>query len=288
MSYLEWGSSENPPMILLHDVKGPALSMEWAGVAFSREFHVLAPDQICRGHSDWADLQWGDFDSEDIEGRLGHAVATIGSLIQKCDAGPAVLIGGSTGGTAAALYGAHHPKSTAAMVVDDGAILRMDLSPDPSVLKSMGPIVDGENWFESADEALASAGAGTCTANDPRSLDAEWLERRIEELLYQEGDRWRTRPARTESALYAEIKPSGMRCANAAEIQSISRPTLVFHNATRSHWNESTVEEIRELNPEWVRVVSVPTSPEGPGPLVFTAAPKVWLMCVQQFLATLP
>ena len=54
LHYLEWGAPENPPLVLLHGLRGHAHSWDDFAAALGEEYHVLALDQRGRGESEWA------------------------------------------------------------------------------------------------------------------------------------------------------------------------------------------------------------------------------------------
>ena len=288
ISYLEWGQAGHQPVILMHDFMNAALSWEWVGVALSQGYHVFAPDAICRGHSDWVNMPWGpaEMGGNLAETRMGSLIATIQALIDTQHLDKVVLVGGSTGGSAAGLYGALHPERVRAIIVDDGSVLPPDLLPPPEQLDAFGSIADGERRFDSVEEALASLGPASTTTNDPRSLDADWLKRRAEELFVEEPDgKWVVRPARPADARAASLR--GIPSADVPELKAITVPTLVFYNTTRSHWSEEKVEELKGINPEWVRVATVPGEKPAESIMIVQTAPRTWLLSVLAFLAEL-
>ncbi len=324
VSYLEWGDAENDLLIVLHSIIGPALAHEWLGVEYGTDFHVIAPDMLCRGHSDWADLPWPELEHErdaaagDFDGtRVGHVISTIGALVDAHGNGrPAVLVGFSTGGVAAGVYASRHPERVRAVIIDDGPFLRSDprggepLVPDRARLYRT---VDGADArFAAVEDFFRPDGAGrepavtttgldlfsymSSTGNDPRASDAEWLRRRGEELLYQRPDgTWSLRPPRpddTDYSLVTKASPTGIfRLISPEETKAIRVPTLVFHKGGgHSHWNDDTVAELRSLNPEWVRVVTVPAGPGDArgGTSVEWTFPHIWVLETRRFLAGVP
>src|SRR5437867_12468358 len=54
LHYLDWGSPDNPPMVLLHGLRGHAHSWDDFSAALCEDYHILALDQRGRGDSEWA------------------------------------------------------------------------------------------------------------------------------------------------------------------------------------------------------------------------------------------
>src|SRR6266571_314784 len=54
LHYLDWGSPDNPPMVLLHGLRGHAHSWDDFSAAMCEDYHILALDQRGRGDSEWA------------------------------------------------------------------------------------------------------------------------------------------------------------------------------------------------------------------------------------------
>ncbi|MFA7248455.1 MAG: alpha/beta hydrolase [Dehalococcoidia bacterium] len=51
--YLEWGSPENPPVVVAHGGNQTAHSWDLVSLVLARKFHVFAPDQRGHGDSEW-------------------------------------------------------------------------------------------------------------------------------------------------------------------------------------------------------------------------------------------
>jgi pimeloyl-ACP methyl ester carboxylesterase len=306
VSYLEWGEPGRQPVILLHESKGAALSWEWFGVVLSLRYHVFAIDMICRGHSDWADMEYGTVDDVDWSGtRVGHGIASIEALVAERALDPVIVIGTGSFGCAGALFGSYHPELTRAMILDDGTMLRADHPSWPLDLdvKSRARDHDGFTHYDSVDEALAGLGRNSTTMNDPRSLDPDWMSRRMDELFVQNADgQWLMRPPRPDDAKPVDLDPErgeiarttkgkarGLkaRVADAEEIKAIRVPTLAFYNTTVSHYSEETAEEIAALNPTYIRLVRVPGEKVPDSMYVSWSARPNWLIAALAFLEDL-
>jgi pimeloyl-ACP methyl ester carboxylesterase len=109
LAYLDFGG-EGPPAILLHGLAGHA--GEWAETAswLSERCRVIAPD--ARGHGR------SEHHPADVS-RAAH-VADVLELIERCQLGPAVLIGQSLGASTALLTAAGHGEHVRALVIVEG------------------------------------------------------------------------------------------------------------------------------------------------------------------------
>jgi len=52
--YLDWGSSEKPPLVLLHGVGQTCHTWDLFAAAMGPHFHVMAFDQRGHGDSEWS------------------------------------------------------------------------------------------------------------------------------------------------------------------------------------------------------------------------------------------
>ena len=110
LHYLDWGSPEKPPMILLHGIARHAHTFDHLAPHFARDFHVLAIDMRGHGDSDW-DPE-GDYLVEDHVKDLEDLVAQL--RLQRI-----TLLGNSTGGRVAQVFAGLHPELVAKLIVED-------------------------------------------------------------------------------------------------------------------------------------------------------------------------
>src|SRR5438132_13217048 len=54
LHYLDWGVADNPPLVLLHGLRGHAHAWDDFSAAVCEDYNVLALDQRGRGDSEWA------------------------------------------------------------------------------------------------------------------------------------------------------------------------------------------------------------------------------------------
>ena len=110
--YLDWGSPENPPVVLLHGFAQTCHSWDFVALGLCDRFHVIALDQRGHGDSDWAPD--GDYSPEAAQQDL-HAIVEVLGL------SGFILIGLSMGGRNSFTYAANHPEKVRALVVVDAA-----------------------------------------------------------------------------------------------------------------------------------------------------------------------
>ena len=108
--YLEWGSSANPPLILLHGIARVAHTFDHLAPHFSKKYHVLAVDMRGHGDSDWDPK--GSYMVEDY-------VKDIEGLVAQLKLRNIVLWGNSTGGRVAQVFAGAHPELVSAVISED-------------------------------------------------------------------------------------------------------------------------------------------------------------------------
>ena len=135
--YLEWGESDNPPMLLLHGYAQTCHSWDFVALAMCDRFRVLSLDQRGHGDSDWAPD--GDYSPEAYWTDL-HAVT------EALDLRDFVLMGLSMGGRNAISYAANHPGRVRALVVVDSAPIMQRAGTD-----RMRRFVQGDDVLDSVD-----------------------------------------------------------------------------------------------------------------------------------------
>jgi len=159
---LEWGAAGSPPLIAWHGVARNAQDFYALGVALSDRFHVIAPDTIGRGLSQWSahpereyagpfylQLAQALFDELHIE-RAGWIGTSMGGLI-------------GLGAAATVLHG-----RIAALFFNDIT----PAAPDPEGLRRIGAYLAAPQAFEGVSEYETYLRAVYAPAG-PRS-DAAW------------------------------------------------------------------------------------------------------------------
>src|SRR5215475_2314910 len=108
--YLEWGTSDKQPLIMLHGIGRIAHTFDHIAPHFASRYHVMAVDMRGHGDSDWDPK--GAYLVEDY-------VKDIEGLAQQLRLRNIVIWGNSTGGRVAQVFAGLHPELVAAVISED-------------------------------------------------------------------------------------------------------------------------------------------------------------------------
>ena len=108
--YLDWGSPDKPPLIMLHGIGRVAHTFDHIAPHFAPNYHVMAVDM--RGHGDSAWDPKGAYLVEDY-------VKDIEGLAEQMRLRNIVIWGNSTGGRVAQVFAGLHPELVAAVISED-------------------------------------------------------------------------------------------------------------------------------------------------------------------------
>ena len=138
--YRDWGTAGQPPLVLLHGLRGHAHSWDDVPAALCQDFHVLALDQRGRGDSDWA--PGGDYST----GAFGADLAAF------CDAlglDSFLLVGHSMGGRNSMAFTGLYPERVEKLViVDIGPVV--DPAGNERITREISEVPEEFDSFESA------------------------------------------------------------------------------------------------------------------------------------------
>lgn len=110
LHYLDWGSADKPPFIMLHGISRVAHQFDHIAPYFQADYHVIAIDM--RGHGDSAWSPAGDYLVEDYARDLD-------AFVDKLDLRGLTLLGNSTGGRVVQVYAGLHPDRVARLISED-------------------------------------------------------------------------------------------------------------------------------------------------------------------------
>src|SRR5438552_16768789 len=108
--YLDWGSTEKQPLIMLHGIGRVAHTFDHIAPHFASNYHVMAVDMRGHGDSDWDPK--GQYLVEDYE-------KDIEGMAEQLHLRNIVIWGNSTGGRVAQVFAGLHPELVAAVIAED-------------------------------------------------------------------------------------------------------------------------------------------------------------------------
>jgi pimeloyl-ACP methyl ester carboxylesterase len=230
LRYLECGSKEAEPMVLVHGFSSTADAWTRVAEALEPQYHVIAPDLRGHGESQW-DPQERYSDDQ--------LAADVRSLVQKLGLPPFTLVGHSMGGAVAFTYAATYPEDVKRLIIEDSAPL-----PQGRMLTEL------RTAFASRSEVEQSVR----TANPTMPESA--VQGRVD--VY-----YRARPDGTWGFRADVVGVRHGRGAHNADkawanVRKVQCPTLVIRaGAEPALVSEETVERLSRENPR-IRVVTVP------------------------------
>jgi esterase len=110
LHYLDWGSADKPPFIMLHGISRVAHQFDHLAPYFTANYHVIAIDM--RGHGDSGWSPEGAYVVEDY-------VKDLEAFADKLNLRNLTLLGNSTGGRVVQVYAGLHPDRVARLIVED-------------------------------------------------------------------------------------------------------------------------------------------------------------------------
>lgn len=110
LHYLDWGSADKPPFIMLHGISRVAHQFDHIAPFFSADYRVIAIDM--RGHGDSAWSPEGAYVVEDY-------VKDLEAFVAQLNLRGLTLLGNSTGGRVVQVYAGLHPERVARLIVED-------------------------------------------------------------------------------------------------------------------------------------------------------------------------
>jgi esterase len=110
LHYLDWGSPDKPPFIMLHGISRVAHQFDHIAPLFKSDYHVIALDM--RGHGDSAWSPDGAYLVEDY-------VKDLEAIVDQLNLRNMTLLGNSTGGRVVQVYAGLHPDRVARLISED-------------------------------------------------------------------------------------------------------------------------------------------------------------------------
>jgi pimeloyl-ACP methyl ester carboxylesterase len=147
--YLEWGTPDKQPLIMLHGIGRVAHTFDHIAPHFASRYHVMAVDMRGHGDSEWDPK--GAYLVEDY-------VKDIEAMAQQLRLRNIVIWGNSTGGRVAQVFSGLHPELVAAVISEDVGPERPREIADGMVARLRQ---EDEKGWASEDELLAQQKAGS-------------------------------------------------------------------------------------------------------------------------------
>ena len=120
LHYVDWGTPDAPPLILLHGGRDHCRSWDWVAEELRHDWHVIAPDLRGHGDSEW---------STDGTYNVMTCVYDLAQLIHQKKLAPVTIVSHSYGGDISLRYTGLYPESVRRIVAIEG------LGPSPKILK---------------------------------------------------------------------------------------------------------------------------------------------------------
>jgi len=255
LHYLDWGSPDKQPFIMLHGIGRVAHSFDHIAPKFNQDYHVLAIDM--RGHGDSAWSPEGAYLVQDYAKDLEAFIAQLNLR-------NVVLLGNSTGGRVVQVYAGMHPERVAKLVVED-------VGPERTNEIASGfarRVQQEENGWASEDELLASLmrGGGTVSEELQRTYAHFGSKQRSDGRIV-----WKRDPNLVKGFVPTELW---------AEVFKIMCPTIYILGGASSIVPPETQQKLRESLPV-VQIVTMPKLGHYP----HQEAPQDYIRIVQTFLS---
>ena len=140
LHYVDWGNEGAPTALLVHGGQDHCRNWDWVAADLRRDHHVVAPDLVGHGDSDWS-----------VDGfySLQAIVYDLHQLVQQQALAPIDLIAHSLGGMAALRFAGVFPHLVRRLVVIEGLGFLRDLDDPPPVETRMA------DWVEKQRAASA-------------------------------------------------------------------------------------------------------------------------------------
>lgn len=259
LHYLDWGAPDNPPLVLLHGLRGHAHAWDDFSAAVCEDYHVLALDQRGRGDSEWA---------RDGVYTTAAYVADLLGFSTALHLDSFMLIGHSMGGRNSMAFSARYPDQVRKLVVVDiapagdtpgGARIRQEISVVPEEFESFEAVVaymSQQNRY-AAPEVLRRR-LHYATQPLPNGKIGWRYDRAIRE-------QWRQGPPTSE-----DLWPAW---------RSLTCPTLIVRGGDSDILSPAAAQQMLAAQPR-AREVEIPRAAH----MVFEDNPDAFLPAVRAFL----
>ena len=225
LHYLDWGTEGQPPLVLLHGLRGHANVWEDVALALCNDYHVYSLDQRGRGDTDHA--PGGDYSTDAFVADLAGFVDAIG--LDKF-----ILFGHSMGGRNSMAFAGQYPDRLERLcIVDIGP--RIEPAGGNRITEELRNLPPE---FDSFEDALAHVQTGNRFASEPV------MRRRLAGQSQQLPDGkivWKFDPAIREQRINGTAAPAADLWPT---LERITCPTLLVRGTETDLLTEETARQM--------------------------------------------
>ena len=227
--YLDWGKSDNPPILMLHGLAQTSRTWDLVALALSNNYRSITIDQRGHGDSGWSTNQ--DYSHNTL---LEDTI----KIIDKLNLDKFVLVGFSMGGKIALSYAENHSNRLSAMVVVDSGP-----ESNPKGTESVRKFLEQQADFVSVDELVSK----TMQYNSTRPMES--IRASIMNSIKQLDTGkwvWKYDPGIKNriSSKDSEIKLQNQLWAS---VNKIECPTLIMHATHSNILTKSTALKMQSI-----------------------------------------
>ena len=261
LHYLDWGTAGNPPLVLLHGLRGHAQVWDDVAAALCADYHVYALDQRGRGDTDHA--PGGDYSTDAF-------VADLAGFVDAIGLDTFILFGHSMGGRNSMAFAGQYPQRLERLcIVDIG----------PRIEPAGGNRITGElrdlpPEFDAFEDALAHVHTGNRFASE------RVMRRRLSGQTRQLPNGkigWKFDPAIREQRINGTAAPSVDLWP---ALERIACPTLVVRGTETDLLTTETARQMVDTLPQG-ELVEIQRA----GHMVFEDNPDDFIAAVKDWLA---
>lgn len=261
LHYLDWGTEGQPPMVLLHGLRGHANVWEDVALALCNDYHVYSLDQRGRGDTDHA--PGGDYSTDAFVADLKGFVDAIG--LDKF-----ILFGHSMGGRNSMAFAGQYPDRLERLcIVDIGP--RIEPTGGNRITEELRNLPP---QFDTFEDALAHVQTGNRFASEPvmrRRLAGQSQE------LPNGKIGWKFDPAIREQRINGTAAPAADLWPT---LERITCPTLLVRGTETDLLTEETARQMVDTLAQGTLAEI-----ERAGHMVFEDNPADFIAAVKTWLA---
>lgn len=254
--YLDWGSLEKPPLVLLHGVGQTCHTWDLFAAAMSEHFHVMAFDQRGHGDTDWA---------ADKDYSRASMVEDANAFTDALGLEHFFLTGMSMGGANSLAFTAKYPAKVEALVV-------VDVGPriEPKGVKHIRDFMKNYREFDSLDQAAEVIHR----FNPRRPLEVIRKYTVVYNLKETPEGKWTWKYDTYFSDSHRKVDVKQMQAELSAAVKKIQCPTLVVKGGESDVFSLDGARDLQELIPgsEFALVPKAGHSVMGDNPQGFESA----------------